>query len=41
MLSKEEIKFLEDRKAQIKKNDGANHDDAIQAGVSLINELFK
>lgn len=40
-LSVDETKFLEDRKAQIGKNDGANHDEAIQAGVSLINQLFK
>ncbi|MGB0769617.1 MAG: hypothetical protein ACPGPB_02570 [Flavobacteriaceae bacterium] len=40
-LSVDETKFLEDRKAQIGKNDGANHEQAIQAGVSLINQLFK
>ena len=40
-LSVDETKFLEDRKAQIGKNDGANHDEAIQAGVCLINQLFK
>ncbi len=40
-LSEDETKFLEDRKAQIGKNDGANHDEAIQAGVSFINQLFK
>lgn len=40
-LSDEEIKFLEDRKVQIGKNDGANHDESIQAGISLMNQLFK
>ena len=39
-LSKEEIKFLEDRKAQIGKNDGVGHGEAIQGGTDLIKTLF-
>jgi hypothetical protein len=39
-LSDEEIKFLESKKVQIGKNDGANHDQTIQAGASLIKALF-
>lgn len=40
-LSKTEIKFLADRKAKIFKNDGANHEKAIVAGIGLIEQLFK
>ncbi len=40
-LSKEEIKFLEDRNVGIGKNQGANHQNAIQAGLTILKSAFR